>query len=339
MRLKHFEYITLAIDAYNKKRVNHELSPLLTQSTPGNIRRECANVYQERYEKKDEPVLRAFFGPAEHGRKFLAVIQKFDVNKFKPLDKYLKGDGKERISDRNLDLLAWLIDFNHRPYSSDNDVQLSEEELSVINNTEKSQAEPVPGKNALQPKEQAPEIASEKEIEGVPGKNKEESPIPFIPFTGNITKVGKLKKALIVLVLIICTGGIYAIWQQTQGKQVIMGNSNTGCMYWADDHYERVPCNEERKGRLILPLSEEKLKNFKRIAKEDTITEKSIAKIYYIKNEGKIEYFTAGGSHPVEVTRTLKVLSPYMFDKYLRKKEAPHKDSLAEQRMKFINNK
>lgn len=335
MRLKHFEYITLAIDAYNKKRVNHELSPLLTQSTPGNIRRECANVYQERYEKKDEPVLRAFFGPAEHGRKFLAVIQKFDVNKFKPLDKYLKGDGKERISDRNLDLLAWLIDFNHRPYSSDNDVQLSEEELSVINNTGKSQAEPVPGKNALQPKEQAPEIPSEKETEEGPGKNKEESPVPLNAILERNTTNDKYKRSVIILILIICTGGLYAIWQETQDKQVIMGNANTGCMYWADDHYERGPCNEERKGRLILPMNEEKLKNFKRIAKEDTITEKSIGSLYYINIGGNTEYYTTGGSHPVYVTRTLKVLSRYMFDTHLRKKEASGKDSLTEQNMKL----
>lgn len=323
MRLNHPDYITLVIEAYNKKRLNNELPPLLIQSTPANIRRECANVYQERYEKKDEPALRAFFGPAEHGRKFLAVIQEFDINKFKPLDSYLKGACKKRINDRNLELLAWLIDFQHRPYAFGMEIVLSEEELYLIQN--KTALEPE--ENDLQKKVDKPKNPLKNEPDEM-----EEGLILLKHASENNAGKNKYKRAMIIfLILIICTGGIYAVWQQKQDKKIVMGNTNTSCMYWANDHYEMVPCNEEPQGRLILPLNEDKMKNFKRITREDTITDRSVGKIYYIKNNRTIEYYTAGGNHPVYVTRILKVLSPYMFDNYLSKKEASVKDSFAEQ--------
>ena len=91
MRLDHADYIKLVIETYHKKRANNELSPLLAQSTPANIRKACLNTYQQRYDKKDEQVLIAFFGPAELGTQFLNVIQDCETNKFKPLDNYLKG--------------------------------------------------------------------------------------------------------------------------------------------------------------------------------------------------------------------------------------------------------
>ena len=125
--------------------------------------------------------------------------------------------------------------------------------------------------------------------------------------------------------------GGYGIWQHKKVGDIPFGNTNTGCMYWAGDHYEPIACNEKRKGTIILPFDEEKMKNFRKIT-QDTMTEWSIGKAYYAKiNNTEIECYTASGNHPVYVTDTLKVLSRYMFNKYVRPKEAdPGKDSLAE---------
>lgn len=318
MRLDQPDYIKLVIGAYNKKRTNGKLSPLLIQSTPANIRRECANVYQERNEKKDEQTLRAFFGPAEQGRKLLSVIQKFDVDRFRPLDSYLKEPEKKGINDRNLELLAWLIDFRHRPFVFGMDVILDDEELALITN-DLGDTQPVP----------EPKGPDEKPVK---------PPSPVNPFIETDKQRSKFRKSIVFfLVLIICTGGIYAVWQQKRDKQ-ITGNTNADCMYWAGDHYDKVPCNEKRKG-LVLPLDLEMIKHFRKITREDTITEQSIGVIYYLKTDRKIEYFTTGGKHPVYVTRTLKVLSPYMFQTYLRKKEAPKKDSFAEKNKSTITNR
>lgn len=135
---------------------------------------------------------------------------------------------------------------------------------------------------------------------------------------------------MIFLIFIICTGAVYAIWQQ-------MKNANTVCVYWANDHYEPVSCNEDPKGRIIITMNPEKVRSFRKITREDTITNWSVGKIYYIKDSNTIKLYTGAGSYPEDLNRTLKVLSNYIFENHLRKKETPGKDSLEEQR--FLDNR
>lgn len=336
MRLSHPDYIKLLMEAYNKKQANNELSLLLAQSAPAKIRQACLHVYKKQYDnggpqvfKKDERVLTDFFGPAEHGRRFMELIEDFETDRFRPLDNYLKRPAGKKTDERNLELLAWLIDFKHRPYSYDKEFQLSEGEVAFINNNGENQPELVAEENGLQEEENVAAVLSEKKTEEIKYNSKQESPNTLPPVPKSITK-NKFKRALIILILIICTGGIYAVWQQTQGGQ-IMGSANMACMYWAYDHYEQVPCNAVQKGRILLPLDEERRKSFRRIMRPDTITEWCIGKIYYISDSGKLKFYTGDGRYPEGLNRNLRILSPYMFNKYLRKKEAQSKDSLGEQ--------
>jgi hypothetical protein len=327
MRLEHPDYITLVTEAYNRKRANNELSPLLAQSTPANIRRECLHVYRERYNKKDEQILRAFFGPAEPGRQFLQSIQELATDRFRPLDNYLKGD-TEKTDDRNLELLAWLIDFRHRPFVYGMEVILNDDELYTIGRLEKDadkkQVKPGVEKDSLQDEEKMSAIdlrnPAEKETKKVTSNNEETEKLLQTVLSNDQDK-RRTRLIVFFLIVAVCLGVTYAIWRQERNNQFVPGNANTGCMYWAGEHYEAMPCNEEQKGRLKLPMDPVKMKNFKRIIAEDTITEKSIGNVYYIRIDGRIEYYTTGGNHPVDVTRPLKPLSAYMFEKYLRKRE------------------
>ena len=91
------------------------LSPLLSQPTPGSLRTECANLCQERFDKKDEQILKAFFGPHENQKSYIKAIEKFDASKFKPLLNFLI----EKTADpepKNIELLAWLMDVQPRPF-------------------------------------------------------------------------------------------------------------------------------------------------------------------------------------------------------------------------------
>jgi len=101
----------------------------------------------------------------------------------------------------------------------------------------------------------------------------------------------------------------------------LLYNKDENCMYWAADHYEPVSCNEKGKG-LLVPLNPEKIKSFRKITRKDTITEWSVGKLYYIKNNNDIECYTEGGNYPLNITRSLKVITQYIFDKYLRKNNA-----------------
>ena len=314
MRLKHFDYTTLVEELYKKKLKNNKLSPLLAQSTPGNIRRECANVYKERYEKKDEQTLRAFFGPAETGKKFLILIQDFDVNRFRPLDNYLKSGGKRTINHTNLELLAWLINFEYRPYSSDNDIILSREqaELIAVANAETEKRITVEADDFSEEEAIHSEYILQDKIDTITSEDEEQASGIVIPKQINLKhNVGK--SVIIFLLLIIIGGGLYTRWQNEKLK-------NSNCMYWDSDHYEEVFCNEERNGRLFLPKDENMINSFKRITRKDTITALHIGKIYYISNSNKsdsdkIEYYTAAGEYPEDLTRNVRKLTRRIFDK------------------------
>ena len=328
MRLDHPNYIKLAIAAYHEKRLNNGLSPLLTQPTPAGIRKECATVYQERFDKKDEPMLRAFFGPGEQGRRFLALIQEFEVDRFRPLDSFLKEEGRRNITDRNLELLAWLIDFKHRPFVFGMEVFLTDKERQVL---DMESSENIPAKEEIvsgskQSSDNGQKFGTTLETNNddernTPKKEDDKSPVIVVIDTdeaaakdGNtISKNPKWKKpaaaGLISVVLLV------TIYITTRPG----GNTNSGCMYWTGDHYEKVPCDTTIKDGFKLPF-DESVRSLRRITREDTISERSIGKVHYIKDSG-VKFYTEGGLYPEDTNRPLKKLSRYMYDKYLRKKE------------------
>jgi len=116
-------------------RSTPEFSPVLKQPTPASIRKECLTVYKERPDRKDEPVLRSFFGPAAPNGSFLIAIENFPTDGFKAFTNYLKGKAV-KTDDKNVELLAWLIDFPHRPYRYGMDVLLSEREKAILDSDE-----------------------------------------------------------------------------------------------------------------------------------------------------------------------------------------------------------
>jgi hypothetical protein len=166
----------------------------------------------------------------------------------------------------------------------------------------------------------------EKEVLGNPIQEIESTDRKNQPFVQD-KESGKKKKrrmaALLVMALLVCFSG-YQIMVQQFGWSSIMNNSNPidGCMYWNGEQYVEVTCDDTTAGRLLWPLKPDKLKEFRRITREDTITEKSIRKVYYLKLNGNIEYYTASGNHPIDPMRKLRPLSEYMYKKYLLKYSA-----------------
>lgn len=317
MQLLQADYTTLVIEAYNRKQKGNDRSLLLSNLTRANIRQECINIYNERMkngEKEEAKTLQAFFGVPPAGRNFGYLIERFELDNFRPLENMIKG-GVKNPAMVNVELLAWLVDFRLRPFIPDKQVILNSDELAVLgkrNDPYGTQA----------PKTGQTKTSSKGETGDEPSNTgNSESPSQM----GTI--MSRLKKAVpVFLIVAALIGAIFFIQQWESSKRTVFGNTNTGCMYWAGDHYEKMLCNEKEKGRFKLPMDEEKMKNFRKILEEDTITEKSIGKVYYIRIGGKIEYYTAGGNHPVDVTKSLRPLSEYMFNKHLNKQEIAKKD-------------
>ncbi|MCF3110243.1 hypothetical protein LL912_15775 [Niabella sp. CC-SYL272] len=60
-------------------------------------------------------MLNKFFGEGDDQVAVLKAIKKCETDKFKPLRNFLKKE-TESTDDKNIELLAWLIDFKERPY-------------------------------------------------------------------------------------------------------------------------------------------------------------------------------------------------------------------------------
>lgn len=333
MALLIIDYITLVVKDLEAKRDSNQLSHLLMHPTNANIRQACLNALNDRI-RKDEPVeentLRAFFDPPSGEQNFERVIRKFERDKFRPLQSLIQG----KIGSPNIitvELLAWLIDFKLRPLA--NAQRILANTYSTNSAGSEIQSEQVLPVTDL--------VETKKILQGETPANKEDLPVmegmnaiqntddkrsqnaSETDLAGNWNKRKQRIVACSFLVILLFFGT--CIWQYERSKNMILRNPNTACMYWAGDQYEEVPCNEPPNGRLFLPLNRERLKNFKKITRPDTITVNSVGKIYCISVKAKLEFYTSDGNHPVEVTRTLKKLSRYIYDKHLSKKEDPGK--------------
>jgi len=109
------DYKKAVIFSYLEKKENNLLSSNLTHPTPGQLRDECLLVLHSRPEVKDEKIIKDFFNLGAESHDYSHNIMRFDVDKLRPLAKIMRG----KIEDtgiKNIELLAWLIDFNPRPY-------------------------------------------------------------------------------------------------------------------------------------------------------------------------------------------------------------------------------
>jgi hypothetical protein len=96
------------------------LSGNISLPTPGKLREECGTVYRSRQlTDSDKQVLRDFFGPADTNGNFKEIIGKVDIDKFRPLNYYLRKP-KIETDAKNIELLAWLTDFAQRPFKEEN---------------------------------------------------------------------------------------------------------------------------------------------------------------------------------------------------------------------------
>jgi hypothetical protein len=110
------DYKDLVVKSYKEKLIAGKLSYNLADPTPAKLRNECLFVYTSRYDKgRDSKTLEAFFGkPDEHGD-YHPIIYNFEVSRFRPLAQFLRDMNREP-NTRNIELLAWLIDYQPRPF-------------------------------------------------------------------------------------------------------------------------------------------------------------------------------------------------------------------------------
>lgn len=108
-------FLAAVLATYHELNIARQLSTELENPTPARLKRYCLQLLAERPAMTDEPVLRMFFGPLREGDQLEDAIRRFDIDRFRPLIRFLNGETGD-TDEKNIKLLAWLIDFEPRPY-------------------------------------------------------------------------------------------------------------------------------------------------------------------------------------------------------------------------------
>jgi len=298
------EYQRQVLLTYHQKKAANTLSFNLAHSTPAKLRAECVDVFVARYNKKDHRMLQSFFGTHDDEAGFIHAIRKFDIDKFRPLDKFLKNNNV-RPDEKNIELLAWLLEFQPRPWQWDYDyvaaaisrVEITPEDLPAGEPPGVAKKEPDSGLQAAQEK---------------PEERENEIPVATVPVALSNTAParGVSRRILITAFILLALSGAGIYWA------FIIILSNEKCMCWTGDHYQRVSCKQRPGENPVYALDSLKLGNFKKITTPDTLTANAVGRVWYSKIDGKIEYFTASGFHPIHTEKRLHPLTVYMLNKY-----------------------
>lgn len=309
------EYQQQVLLTYHEKKKANTLSPNLINTTPARLRNECILVFTERYDHHDDDkTLRQFFGQRSDAGEYLRAIRNFETDKFRPLDKLLKGQIAE-THDKNIELLAWLIDFRPRPYQWDrNYAGLEKPHVSKPAQINPHQEESKKG-NSDKHAETSADIAATTTAKA--DDHQHGHLIASSPDSETGAPVIKLSRKLplrnaVVLSLLLCVSGGGLYWAGNQQK------NREQCMCWTWDHYRSVSCREKIKGTEIFGMDSLQMLHFKKITRPDTLTQRSLGHVWYAKIDGVVEFYTAAGVHPVHRQRRLRPLTLYMLQKYAR---------------------
>jgi hypothetical protein len=268
------EYRELVLATYDSEMLKGILAPELLSPTPGNLKSAAVKVCEKRFDPKDLPVLESFFSTQPDPASVLRAIQQSDYQLFKPLSNFLKNRQIE-TSFKNIQLLAWLIDFKPRPFH--------------------------------------PGLAIPDQNNTVPGKihtflslvDEPNGPLKTAKTTGKLS-IYKYGGIIIFLALASYLVMIYTENQRAKNKN--------GCMIWAGDNFEAISCNAKGGHVPILRFDSSRFDAFKKIDR-DTITPRALGHVWYAKIHGEVEFYNRSGMHPVDTNKRLLKLSNHILNK------------------------
>ena len=297
----YIDYQDAVLKLYAEKKGSNGLSLRLSNPSPAKIKDECLALYQSGVAEKDRQMLMLFLEVREASEIVRAIKRGRD--KFKPLDNYLR-DATGKTEDKNIELLAWLLGFEPRPFSPGRDYSGHEIDTGVA--LAAGSAVRCENKEANDFRESIPETGG--------------------PASGEVNVfqyiyAGLRRKGVVLRLLVIAILGLAAIIYFNSKARAFGGvmTDSRQCMIWSRDSFERVSCDSPGVPGLVLPFDESRFWNLHRITRPDTLTVRQVGKVWYRKRgRDSLDLYTAGGQDPVNPGADLRRLSLYMFNKHLR---------------------
>lgn len=277
------EYRQQVYDTYQEMRREGQLSIYLKNPTPRHLKEACLIALSSHYQKTDELILKGFFGDSQD---YAILIRRFDIDKFKPLVNFLKGR-TQNTDDKNVELLAWLIDYKERPYKFD----------YAPNQHQNTNLKDIP-EAMLSTYSSEMKRHSNSEREQLL-KSSQLHPIPMFFKRG-------LPWALGILIIVCST-----LWYKNHQT------SKNQCMYWAEDHFVSIPCDQQLPNVQAIALDTFRLHHQSKIIHPDTLSKEEMEGLWYDKINNEIEFFRLGGTHPEHPEKQLKPVTDYIIKKYI----------------------
>jgi len=334
--LKRFEdYKDAVIEAYQKKKREGSLPANLDRHTVASLKKECLNEFPVRYSNKDRETFNSLFGPAENSEEYFQKIKASDPDIFKPLNNFLRGNTDD-TKDRNIHLLAWLIDFEPRPFKpvdayllgnnndappkpvsgtpdpiSDNPFTTSDYQKSDIDqlknqtDTTTTNLPPKGITNDNQPVENSDDL-EKKTIVSI--ENDDDNNNPGNKESWFPSKLLRERKAVLSGLLII--SGLIIIYLIIKPRY----------MYWNGNEYKSISFYQNIPPPVVIvPMDSTRPFNLKKIINLKLITRSSIGKVHYSKLDNILKFYTTGGENPEDTTRRLLPMTEYIYKKYVLK--------------------
>ncbi|WP_313189087.1 hypothetical protein [Sphingobacterium sp.] len=274
--------------SYWEKHKNNELHDRLANPTSANLRDYALFLLNEGMNPDDRKTLRDFFILKDELGDLEKSIAGIDIDKLKPVRYFI--DGKTSNPDETIvKLLAVLIDFQPRPFRIDDwivDIKPKLKEASILPLNQPAEKE-------------HPKFPDSSRQSSVVGSSSRESG----------TNTSKFNKKAIMWV------GSAGLIAASLGYITLKDKKE--CMVWFKDRYIVVDCLDNNMwNQKVIALDEERLKNFRKITRYDTLGLKDVNRIWYSKVNNEIEFFTTAGLHPEHSERGLKLASEYIIRKY-----------------------
>lgn len=301
------EYKVQVLGMYKLKKKEGSLALNLMQPTPARLKRECLVAF-ERIKDEDLKTLSDFFGPRENLTAYVQAIKRIETDKFRPLEGFLKGK-VQNPDDKNIELLAWLINFPQRPYKFREggvDTELIPTEIVEVNKVHQPLS-----------KDDQQKITGA----GIQVISPTITPRPDMWEKARPGTFSKYKKPILITGIVLILGVIgFSI------KQTSIGNSlpeflisGQPCMYWTGQQYAEIACDQQIPNATVIGLDQTRLDHFKKISILDSISESDVGKVWYYKiKRDKVEFYTSGGTHPEFPKKHLKPMTMYMYNKYVK---------------------
>jgi len=282
--------------------------------TDARIKRECKDLYKKKNTLSDKQIVRNFLQLSDE-IEIESALKKVNADKFKPVVNFLKDVTKDPRNE-TIELVAWLINFRFELGKAEKESDESEDsnkednELQIIGNTSRNE-DP-----SIQSEPDSDSINSAaQELLAQPETKDFESQIEIVgdPIIVNQrkTRPSFLNIFLITIIILLIEAGALFLWRNYTDR-ISVPAVDERCMYWAGTHYEPIKC-EDIKGDLpVIHLDLKKLNNLKKIYLSDTLTQKSLGKVWYSSVDKKHEFFTDSGMHPVDTVKRLRPLTSYI---------------------------